>query len=346
MSLSKWPAAGRLKRCIPGLPERPAARIAIAVGLSLLVHAIVLFGPLVELPKSEVPLPPLTAKLEPLPEIAAAPAPKPKKKPKPKPEPKTPEAEAAPAAAPEAPSPATPAEETPQADAEPQPAAEPEQARPLLPKHAQLTFAVYQGSGGMQLGEAVHRLEIEEGRYTLKALTQTTGLASIFKTYVLTQTSQGQVDAQGLLPHSFTEEKKQARGSQSLSAEFDWAAHKLHFSHGGETDLPEQAQDILSFLYQLSQMPSANRETMPIRISNGKKLEFYELEIGAKEEIETPLGKLLALPLRKLHARGEEGLDIWLGLEYRLLPVKVRQIDRAGQVAGEMVISDIRVSDE
>lgn len=350
MSLSKWTDPGRLKRYLPGLPERPAARIALAIGLSLLVHAIVLFSPLVELPKSEVPLPPLTAKLEPLPRIAPPPAPKKKPRPKPKPveeavtpvreaEPETPSQEAA--------EPETASEEEPQADAESRPADVPvEQARPLLPKHAQLTFAVYQGNGGMQLGEAIHRLDIEEGRYTLKAVTQTTGLASIFKTYVLTQSSQGQVDAQGLQPHSFAEEKKQARGTQSLSAEFDWAAQKLHFSHGGEIGLPEQAQDILSFLYQLSQMPTANRESVPLRISNGKKLEYYELEIGAEEEIATPLGKLRALPLRKLHAPGEEGQEIWLGLEYRLLPVKVRHIDRAGEIAGEMVISDIRVSDE
>lgn len=343
MSMSKWPVW--LKRFATSLWQRPSGRISLAIGLSLMVHAIVLFGPLVELPKSEVPLPPLTAKLEPLPKVAAAPAPK--KKPKPESKPKPAEAGTAPVDTPEATSPETPSEEAPQTAAEPQPAAEPsEQAKPLLPKHAQLTFAVYQGSGGLQLGEAVHRLDIEEGRYTLKTVTQTTGVVSFFKTYVLTQTSRGQVDARGLLPHSFAEEKKQSGGSQSLGAEFDWEAHKLHFSHGGETDLPEQAQDILSFLYHLSQMPSANRETMPIRISNGKKLESYELEIGAEEEIATPLGKLRALPLRKLHAKGEEGLDIWLALEYRLLPVKVRQIDRAGQVAGEMVISDIRVSDE
>lgn len=343
MSLSKESVLNRLKRHLPGLPQRPAARVALAIGLSLLIHAIALFGPLVELPKSEVPLPPLTARLEPL---AAAPAPK--KKPKPKPKPETPVQENAPETpAPEATSQEIPSKVEPPAFSEPRPAAEaPEQAKPLLPKHAQLTFAVYQGSGGMQLGEAVHRLDIEDGQYTLKTVSQTTGVVSFFKTYALTQTSRGRVDAQGLHPLAFEEEKKLSKGSQNLSAAFDWETHKLHFSHGGETALPEQAQDIASFLYQLSQMPMANRETIPIGISNGKKLEYYELEIGAVEEISTPLGKLRALPLRKVHAQGEEGLEIWLGLEYRLLPVKVRQIDRTGQVAGEMMISDIRVSDE
>lgn len=341
LSLSKWPRLGRLKRIIP---QRQSTRIALAIGLSLLVHALLLFGPLVELPKSEVPLPPLTAKLEPLPKIAQPPVPK--KKPRPKPEPAEKTATPVQESKPETSSPEA-LEERPQAPAEPPPTDETEkESKPPLPRRAQLTFAVYKGSGGMQLGETVHRLDIADGRYTLKAVTQTTGVVSFFKTYVLTQTSEGLVGTEGLQPRTYAEEKRLSSGAQSLSAEFDWDAHALRFSHGGQTALPEQAQDMLSFLYQLSQMSMTNRETMPLRISNGKKLESYELEIGAMEEITTPLGKLRTLPLRKLHAQGEEGLDIWLGLEYRLLPVKVRQIDRNGQIAGEMVISDIRVSDE
>lgn len=327
--------------------QHPAGRVALAIGLSLLIHALVLFAPLIELPKSEVPLPPLTAKLEPLPRPAPA---VPKKKRLPKPE----SAAQAPAPAqanePET-APAESVAETPQINAEPQPPEQPveqaaEEARPLLPKHAQLTFSVFQGDGGLKVGETKHRMDIEERQYTLKAVTQTTGIASLFKSYALTQSSEGLISAQGLLPSRFTEEKKQSNGTQSLDAKFDWETRKLHFSHGGETGLPGQAQDILSFLYQLSQMPMSNQEVLPLRISNGKKLESYELEIGSEETISTPLGKLRALPLRKLHGKGEEGLEIWLGLEYRLLPVKVRQIDRAGQVAGEMIISDIRVSDE
>lgn len=321
------------------IPDSAIARVSLALALSLLLHAAMMFSPLVELPKSEVPLPPLTAKLEPLP-ATATPAPKKKPRPKPAKPPVPPQPQEA--------SPETAAEEAPVVAEPPPEVAGEAEAQPShpLPRQAQLTFTAYQGSGGMQLGEAIHRLDIdEEGQYTLTAVTQTTGLASVFKTYVLTQTSTGRIDAQGLQPHSFSEEKKLSKGGENLSAEFDWAAHKLRFSHGGETGLPEQAQDILSFLYQLSQLPG-NREVQPLHISNGKKLEYYELEIGEEEEITTPLGKLRALPLRKVHAQNEEGLDIWLGLEYRLLPVKIRQIERSGQIAGEMVISDIRVAEE
>ena len=53
-----------------------------------------------------------------------------------------------------------------------------------------------------------------------------------------------------------------------------------------------------------------------------------------------------ALHLRKIHAQCEAYFEIWLGLEYRLLPVKFRQIDSSDEVTDEFVIADIRAAEE
>lgn len=332
--------------------KQPAGRIALAIALSLLIHAVLLFGPnLIELKPVETPLPPLTAKLEPLP--AVKPAPKPKPKPHvpakrktvlpPAPvvteTPPAPEQVAPPTeqAAPPVEEAAPPAEKIPVAE-------EASPAHPL-PKHAQLTFIVYKGTS-FQVGEARHRLEINDDKiYTLQVGMNTTGIASLFKTFELNQQSRGKVSAQGLRPDEFSENKLTAKGKQTLSARFDWDNKQLAFSSGNNTALPEGAQDLLSFLYQFSQM-ELSQTTLTMHVSNGRKLESYQLEVGSEEEIQTPLGKLRALPLRKINAPGEEGLEIWLGLEYRLLPIQIRSIDRNGEIAGQMTISDIRVSEE
>ncbi|BBJ23586.1 DUF3108 domain-containing protein [Candidatus Nitrotoga sp. AM1P] len=214
-----------------------------------------------------------------------------------------------------------------------------------LPKHAQLKFAVYLGQDHFQIGEITHRLEIIEDKYILKGETQTTGLARLFKSYQLMQTSHGKAGNFGLQPEGYEEEQNVSSGKQKTNAAFNWAGNKLHFSHGGETELPSGAQDILSFLYQLSQLPLHN-EILSIAITTGKKLEKYELEIGAEEEVITQMGKLRALPLRRLHSEGGDGMEVWLGLEYRLLPIKFRQIKGSGEMILEVVISDIRVADE
>ena len=324
------------------LPKRSTGRIALAIALSALVHAILLFAPLVKLPPVEVPLPPLTAKLEPLPKIAAKPAPPRKSKPKLRPAPvETPPAESV-------------STEEPQIDAEPQPSAidealdkTVEEARPAhpLPKHAQLIFIAYTGTD-FKIGEARHSLEIgDDKNYILRVGMNTTGLASIFKTFESEHQSSGTLTAQGLRPNKFSETKNTSKGKESLEAKFSWEEKILSFSSGNSMPLPEQAQDVVSFLYQLSQL-SLDNGAISMYISNGKKLERYEFTVGEEEMIQSHLGRLRALPLHKVHAQGEEGLDIWLGLEYRLLPVKLRMFDRKGQIAGEMVISEIRVADE
>ncbi len=329
------------------LPQTAPARIALAIALSLLAHAVVLFVPMIDLPKSEVPLPPLLAKLEPLPKVAAPKPKPPRKKVQPKPQPL--------AAAPDADAtdPHVIINDDPVAiDGQNQPAPDEtsdiEKATPPphpLPKHAQLTFFAYMGTS-LKVGEAHHRLDIDdEKNYTLEINMNTTGMASLFKSFALNQHSRGTLTGAGLRPEEYHESKNVSGSNQSIEAKFSWPENSLHLSNGKQFPLQPGTQDIISFLYQLSQLP-LNQSIVPIYISNGKKLEYYELEVGEEEYVQTNIGRLRALPLHKIHAQGEEGLDIWLGLEYRLLPIKIRQIDREGHNAGEMLISEIRVAEE
>lgn len=325
--------------------------VVLAIALALLLHLTLLFGPnLIQLAPVEISLPPLTARLEPLPAVKLAAKPKPVHKPEPrahtKPKPVAPtpslphEPEATPAEV-------TPAEVSPAEPAPVEAAPAAEEAKPAhpLPRHAQLTFIAYLGTS-FPVGEVRHRLDVNDDKsYNLQVGMNTTGVARIFKTFELSQQSTGTITAGGIRPDRFIENKLTSKGKQILSADFDWQNRQLNFSNGNSSPLPDQAQDILSFLYQFSQIP-LDQATLSISVSNGKKLESYQLEVGSEEEIKTPLGKLRALPLRKINAPGEEGLEIWLGLEYRLLPVKIRSIDKKGETAGELDISDIRVSEE
>ncbi len=198
----------------------------------------------------------------------------------------------------------------------------------------------------LPIGEVRHRLDISDDQhYTLQVAIHTTGLARLLKTFVMNQQSTGTMTAQGMRPDSYREDKLTSKGSGKLGAEFIWQDNLLKFSSGASTALPHDAQDILSVLYQLSQMP-LDQPKIAMHVSNGKKLESYELEIGPEENVQTRMGLLRGILLRKIHGPDEEGLKIWLGLEYRLLPIKVQQLDKQDRVIGEIDISSIRVSDD
>jgi Protein of unknown function (DUF3108) len=330
------------------LLRTPIRRIALAIALSALMHILILWLPRITLPHFEQQLPQLQAKLEPLPNIAA-PQPR-KRQPKPATVPAPLQKSPAPlpassveaSVAASAPVATATEEQTPVAEP---PAASPTAPLPRIPAHAQLSFEVRRGTDGFQLGEVQHRLDIADGRYTIQASTRTTGLASLFKSYSLNQTSNGTASAQGLRPGSFTEEKNDSGNVETLTASFDWDEHLAHFSHGGDSPLSENTQDALSILYQLSQLPLRG-EFFRISIGNGKKLENYLLEIVSGETISTALGDLATVHLRKKREPGESGVEIWLGMEYRLLPVKMQYLEPDGTVAATIIITDIRVSDD
>lgn len=333
-----------------GLPQTATGRIAFAITLSVALHLVLLFGPDIELPHHETLLPPLQAKLEPLPKSGKKTQ---KKKPAshPLPAPVAPQPVAPPAdsippapladaasAVPEVP-------EVPEIIEPAKPAEEYRAAHPL-PKHAQLDFIAYKGSS-FKVGEAHHWLEIgADGAYTIDVSVYTTGVAKLLKTFVMTQSSTGTLTAQGgLRPDVYRETRNSSQGRESIEAKFDWPGMNLSFANGQRAALSEQAQDMLSVMYQLSQLP-LDQGMISLQISNGKKLDHYELSVGEVREIDSGLGKIHALPLRKIHAPGEDDLEFWLGVEYRLLPVKVVQYDRDGDVVAEMVISAIRLADE
>jgi hypothetical protein len=311
----------------------PTRRIGFAVALSALIHAVILWLPFIHFPHSKVQLPPLTVRLELLPALEAMP-----------------EAVAQADVQPELVTQAL----TPGGKASGKPATntaatlkkmEKSSVTQQFPKHVQLTFGVYRGEGVFRVGEIRHQLDIQSDRYSLIAVKQTAGLSSLVSGDQLTQFSQGKIGEHGLQPRTFKEEKTTSGSKQNVQVTFDWEKNKLHFSQGSETELPSGAQDVLSFMYQLSQL-SMQQEIIPLFISNGAQLEKYEIEIGRAEEISTPFGKMSALHLRKMHLQDEAYFEIWLGLEYRLLPVKFSQVDGSGQVIEEYIISDIRAKDD
>jgi hypothetical protein len=89
----------------------------------------------------------------------------------------------------------------------------------------------------------------------------------------------------------------------------------------------------MSFIYQFALVPPApGRYRLPI--TTGSKFDTYEIEVGAEETIETPLGTMRTLPVKQRQRAGAERIEIWLAAQYRYLPVKIRYFNRDGNPLG------------
>ena len=319
----------------------PIALFAALLG-SLAIHAAALFGTDAELFGGEQEPPPLRAELRPLPEppvippAAVPPAPsKPAAKaarapklamarPAPHALPVAPEVEAEPAMeiAPEMPSTAT------------SPPAEP--ARPVLPATGTIRFAIYKESLGLQIGRAEHRWEFNaDGSYRLTAVTETSGLAALFKPVRMETESRGRMAAGGLQPETYRSLKNGKDANES--ADFDWSTAAVRLARDGSVrPIAPGTQDLLSLNYQLAYLGKL-AEGSSMGVVTGKKYERYALDSLGEEEVETPAGRFRTLHLR---AMTDNITEIWIALDRQHLPVKIRFTDKKGesfeQVATEL----------
>lgn len=208
----------------------------------------------------------------------------------------------------------------------PEAAAQPETA---LPRRGSIRFAISRGDQGFVVGQSLHRWSHDGKSYTLNSVTETTGIAAVFRPAKVMQASEGDIGAEGLRPGKFRTEKNGLAGD---TASFDWAMMTLALSAGNprEVALKQHAQDMLSMFYQFSAVfPAVPRELGEVMVATGRKFERYAFESLGEEKLATKQTEWRTLHLRA--AAGVEAIDIWFGLDLRGLPAKIRYTDRQGE---------------
>ncbi|MBU1970767.1 MAG: DUF3108 domain-containing protein [Gammaproteobacteria bacterium] len=212
------------------------------------------------------------------------------------------------------------------------PVAKPAAVAPL-PQRVRLRFAIIRGDQGFVVGRSEHRWTLEGAAYTLRAVTETTGLAALFKPAKVAQVSEGDLVAEGLRPHNFRVERSGAVGD---TASFDWAAGRVAMNPGPRDASTEPGmQDMLSMFWQLGLMP-VSPTGMAVTVATGKKIERFVFALVGEEKIATALGERTALHLKTVGTAGGDATEVWIGVEKRL-PLRIRHVDRKGEVFDQIV---------
>lgn len=332
-------------------------RLLAAAALSVTAHAALLSGSWLTLPDPVPELPPLTARLQALtPPPAAVPrVPEPRLKPQriaaaprtmPQPEaviPAVPDPVPVAEAAAPAPGPAVVASAAPTVFQSPE-------APPLpsFPRKGRITYLLTMGSDQTPVGRTVQTWEFDGTQYTLGSQAESTGLIEMFRPHRYYYLSRGTVSDQGLRPERFVASVKRGSRSEESLAVFNWKEGQVRLGRMPQQDtvpLPAGSQDILSFMYQLALLPPApGRITMPF--TRGRQLETASFDVSPAETIDTPLGRLRAVPVIQTRENGRESLAVWLATEYRNLPIRIRFYNRDGELSGEQLVNAIQVSEQ
>lgn len=334
--------------------RRTARRLLAAAAISIAAHAALLAGSWLLPPETPPELPPLTARLEPLPpkpQAAATPVRQTPRRiasaaPAVAAVPTTSDSAATGIAEPAAPPPAQAPVVT--ASAEPTALRMPETpALPSFPRKGQIVYQLTMGPDQTPVGRTVQTWEFDDTRYRLGSQSESTGLIEMFRPHRYNYLSQGSLSDQGLRPERFIASVKRGSRTEESIAVFDWAEHKVKLGRLPQqttVELPADSQDVVSFMYQLALTPPApGRIRFPF--TRGSRLEMVSFDVMPAETIETPLGRLRTIPVVQVRESNNESLAVWLATDYRNLPVRIRFYNRHGEVSGEQLVGEIKVSD-
>jgi hypothetical protein len=213
------------------------------------------------------------------------------------------------------------------------------------PQPARIRFRVHYGDYASRHSVAVleYQVEAADGRYQLRTEGRAEGLTALFYSGVLTQTSTGGYGDEGLQPERHTEQR--GRGGLRWAA-LDAATGQARFSGGQRASAPPGTQDRLSMLIQLGLIARGR----PSLLAPGMTLSLPELGSRSVDTVAyRSLGdETLATdegPVRALRLTRHDGdpardprIDIWLGYDQHLLPVRIRLTDPGGRVLDQILV--------
>lgn len=138
-----------------------------------------------------------------------------------------------------------------------------------------------------------------------------------------------------LVPSQYQYHREGLGRSRDAVLEFDWDKHKVVNNVQDKPwrmDIPDGALDKLSYQLQLRSDLLNGKQTLQYNIADGGRLKTYLFEMVGEELLETRLGKLATVKIKKVRASGKKRVTyIWMAKHWDYLLVKLQQTEQDGK---------------
>lgn len=178
-----------------------------------------------------------------------------------------------------------------------------------------------------------------DGSYQHRTRSQPAGMAKLFTSTEWIEEGVFRVHALQVQALSFLKYREGGTKQRRHSVAFDWIKKLARYGDGREEPLPANAHDEGSVLYDLMLIPPPlDKTARSASVSNGKRFILYRYQALGRESLDTPLGRLQTLKIKRLvePAAACQGpgrdtgackpgseLTLWLAVERGNLPVKI-----------------------
>ena len=214
---------------------------------------------------------------------------------------------------------------------------------PLTGSHAR-QFKVYWGDfeGKQSVARIRYRLTVEGDQYEVRTEGEAQGLISLVYSGTLTQVSIGTMGPGGLVPRRYAESRGR---SAERAVSFDPEASRLLPPGGAPLSVPRGIQDRLSVFYQLGLMARAQPaafapgQEVVVPVASLRDMRLERFQVVGDEVLMVPGAPMRALHLHRPPPAGSRDpkIDLWLGYDQQMLPVRLRVEDGSQRVLDQLL---------
>lgn len=129
-------------------------------------------------------------------------------------------------------------------------------------------------------------------------------------------------------PHRYTYKRTGLGKGRDDELVFDWPNLKVTNTKNNKSLSLEpnvKLQDSLSYQLQLRQDLLVGKNNFEYTITNGRKIKKYRFEIVGEEILNTPLGKVKTVKVKRSHATEETSTYAWFAKDFSYLLVQLQQ---------------------
>lgn len=189
---------------------------------------------------------------------------------------------------------------------------------------------------GTKIGQTVWSVEpVASDVFVYQSRTVAAGIFGLVSNEEIVERSQWQLDEGALKPLSYSYRRFGGDNERNVAVSFDWEtseAENTASGHSWRMSVPDGTLDKLSYVLVLMKDLAAGKTNLRYQIADGGKLKVYELRIEGEERIDTALGPMDAVIVRRLRNSDERETRLWCakGLDY--LPVMIEHREKDGTV--------------
>ncbi|MFA7593029.1 MAG: DUF3108 domain-containing protein [Thiohalobacteraceae bacterium] len=181
------------------------------------------------------------------------------------------------------------------------------------------------------IGEAQVALNAQsDGRYEYHSHTRPTGLAKLFRSDQVQESSLFTLHKGRIRPLEYRFDHTGSKKGRHAYLKFDWQAREVSNTvegHTWEMEIPEGALDKLVVQVAAMMDLTAGKRQTTYFIADGGKLKEYHFTVVGEETIQVPAGEFQTIKIQRVRKNFKRTTYLWCAPSLGYLPVRIEQIE-------------------